>query len=139
MAQKVKSYIKVTSDSLRKITSRPPLPDDIILCAIDVVGLYPNIPHDEGLMALRKSIESAENKAISTGSLMDLAECVLKNNIFGHNLSFFKQLMGTAIGTKMCPPYAIIFMGNLEELILQDCSFKPLVWWRYIGDIFLLW
>ena len=64
------------------------MPDDIILCAIDVVGLYPNIPHDEGLMALRKSIESAENKAISTGSLMDLAECVLKNNIFGHNLSF---------------------------------------------------
>ena len=39
----------------------------------------------------------------------------------------------------MAPPYAIIFMGDLEERILKDCSFKPLVWWRYIGDIFLLW
>ena len=70
---------------------------------------------------------------------MDLADCVLKNNIFEHNLSFFKQLRGTAIGTKMAPPYAIIFMGDLKERILQNFSFKPLVWWRYIDDIFLLW
>ena len=70
---------------------------------------------------------------------MDLAECVLKKNIFEHNLSFLKQIRGTPIGTKMAPPYAIIFMGDLEERILQSCSFKPLVWWRYIDDIFLLW
>ena len=56
LAQKVKSYIKDTNDFLRKMASLPPLPDDIILCTIDVVGLYPNIPHDEGLIALRKSL-----------------------------------------------------------------------------------
>ena len=39
----------------------------------------------------------------------------------------------------MAPPYAIIFMGDLEERILQNCNFKPLVWRRYVGDIFLLW
>ena len=67
-----------------------------------------------------------------------LAECVLKNNIFKHNLSFFKQLRRSAIRTKMATTYAIIFMGSLEEWILQDCGFKSLVWWRYIDDIFLL-
>ena len=103
------------------------------------MGLYSNIPHDEGLIALRKYLESREDKAISTDSLMDLAECVLKNNVFEHDLSFFKQLGGTAIGTKMAPPYTIIFMGDLEERTIQNCSFKPLVWWRYIDDIFLLW
>ena len=56
LAQKVKSYIKDTNDFLRKIASLSPLPDDIILCTIDVVGLYPNIPHDEGLIALRNSL-----------------------------------------------------------------------------------
>ena len=35
----------------------------------------------------------------------------------------------------MAPPYAIIFMGDLEERILQDCSFKPLVWWKYLDEI----
>ena len=39
----------------------------------------------------------------------------------------------------MAPPYTIIFMGDLEERILQDCNFKTLVSWRYIDDIFLLW
>ena len=104
LLQKVKSYIKDTNDFLRKIASLPPFPDDIILCTIDVVGLYPNIPHGEGLIALKKSLESREDNTISTDSLMDLAECVLKNNIYEHNLSFFKQLRRTAIGTKMAPP-----------------------------------
>ena len=39
----------------------------------------------------------------------------------------------------MAPPYAIIFVGDLEERFQQNCNFKPLVWWRYIDDIFLLW
>ena len=30
-------------------------------------------------------------------------------------------------------------MGDLEEQFLKDCSFKPLIWQRYIDDIFQLW
>ena len=115
MAQKVKSYIKDTNDFLRKIACLPPLPDDIILCTIDGVGLYSNIPHDEGLIALRKSLEPREEKTIPTNSLIGLAECVLKNNVFERNLSFFKQLRGTALGTKMALPYAIIFMETWKN------------------------
>lgn len=47
-AQKAKSYIKDTNDFLCKLTSLPPLLDDVILCVIDVVGQYHNIPDDEG-------------------------------------------------------------------------------------------
>ena len=64
------------------MASLPPLPDDIILCTIDVAGLYPNIPHDEGLIALRKSLESREDKTISTDSLMDLADLAIKEQYF---------------------------------------------------------
>ena len=46
LAQKVKSYIQNRNGFLKKIANLPPLPDDLILCTIDVVGLYPNIPHD---------------------------------------------------------------------------------------------
>ena len=65
LAQKLKSYINDTNDFLRKIASLSTLQDDIILRTIDVVVLYPNIPHDEGLIALRKSLESRE-ETIST-------------------------------------------------------------------------
>ena len=39
---------------MNKLCSLPKLPDNIILCTVDVVGLYPNIPHEEGLSAIRK-------------------------------------------------------------------------------------
>ena len=117
LAQKVKSY-KDNNDFVRRITNLPPLSNEIILCTIDVAGLYPNIPRDEGLIALRKSLESSEDKTISTDSLMDLAECVLKNNIFEHNLSFFKQLRRTAIGTKLAPPCAMVAWERKIKRIL---------------------
>ena len=54
LAQAVKLYIKDTNDFLNKLRSLPKLPDNIILGMVDVIGLYPNIPHEEGLSALRK-------------------------------------------------------------------------------------
>ena len=109
------------------MVSLPSFPDDVVLCTIDVVSLYPNIPHDEGLIAMRKALDLRKDKRISTESLIELAECVLKNNIFEHNLSFYKQLRGTAIGTKMALPYAIIFLGDLEERFFSDCNIVILV------------
>ena len=115
------------------------MPEDTILCTIDVVGLYPNIPHEDGLVVMPKAFDEREDKTVSTDSLIELAECFLKNNIFEHHTSLYKQLRGTAIGTKMAPPYAILFMGDLETKMLKDCDKKPLTWWRYIDDIFMLW
>ena len=39
----------------------------------------------------------------------------------------------------MASPYAIIFLGDLEERFFSDCDISPLLWWRYINDIFMLW
>ena len=58
LAQAVKLYIKDTNDFLNKLCSLPKLLDNIILCMVDVVGLYPNIPHKEGLSALRKQLDN---------------------------------------------------------------------------------
>ena len=76
------------------------MPDDLILCTTDVVGLYLNIPHEEGLIVIRKDLDTRKDKTISTDSLIELEECVLEINIFENDKSVFKQLRGTAIGTK---------------------------------------
>ena len=39
LAQNVKPYIWDTNDFLSKLASPPPLPDDVILCTTDVVGM----------------------------------------------------------------------------------------------------
>ena len=109
LAKKVKSYIKDTNHFLQKIHNLGEVPEDAILCTVDVVGLYPSIPHEEGLEALREALERREDKAISTNSLTELAHLVLKNNFFEFNGDFYQQLRGTAISTKCAPCYAILF------------------------------
>ena len=53
-AQAVKSYNKDTIDIFNKLCSLPKSPVDIILCTVDAVGLYRNIPQEEGQSGLRK-------------------------------------------------------------------------------------
>ena len=43
------------------------------------------------------------------------------------------------MGTKMAPSYANLFMGRFEQNALDHAPHSPLIWWRYIDDIFLLW
>ena len=139
LSQKVKSFIKDANDFLKKLNELRDLPDSFILCTIDLVGLYPNIPYKVGLEAIRKALDKRDDQTISTDSLILLAECVLKNNVFEHNMRYFKRLQVTAIGTKFAPLYAILFMDYLEDKILNSIVERPLVWWRYIDDIFMIW
>ena len=74
----IKSYFKVTNNFLRKLQNLPKLPYDEILCPIDVVGLYPNISNDKGLLFLKKALDKLQNNAVPTESLIELAELVLK-------------------------------------------------------------
>ena len=83
--QKVKSYIKGTNDFLKKLHAVTNLPGNSYLCTMDVFGLFPNIPHDEGLSALRKRLNERDKKDLSTETPVELAELVLKNNIFNFN------------------------------------------------------
>ena len=76
---------------------------------------------------------------MTTETLLEFAEIVSKNNIFQFNEKTLKQLRGTTIGTKYAPPYAIIFMADLDERILKDIELKPRIWCRYINDIFCIW
>ena len=74
LAKKVESYIKDTNHFLKKLKELLSLPKNAILCAIDVVGLYPNIPHKEGLASIRKHLENRENKEVTTDTLVEFAD-----------------------------------------------------------------
>ena len=120
LAKKVRSYVKDTNDFPQKLANVGDLPQDAILCTIDVVGLYPSIPHDEGLEALRTALNSREIQSVSTDTLVELADLVLTNNFFEFNGDFFKQIRGTAIGIKCAPSYAILFLAAWKKDFLYN-------------------
>ena len=139
LTKQVKSFIQDTKDFLNKLNKLPKLPKGSRLCTIDVVGLYPNIPHELGLKAMRTFLDKRSDKSVSTQTLIDLAELVLKNNYFTHDEKIFKQIRGTAMGTRFAPSYAILAMAEFEELALSNSELNPETWWRFIDDIFLIW
>ena len=133
------SYIKDTNHFLRKIKELGQLPKGTILCTIDVVYLYPNVPHDEGLAFLKDFLGCRVDKQVTTDTQIELVELVLKNNIFEFSDNTYKQIRGIAGDKKFAPTYAVLFMVALEEKILSKVEKKPIVWWRYIDDIFFIW
>ena len=52
---------------------------------------------------------------IPPGTMSDLLNIVLTKNYFQFADSMYHQIQGTAMGTKMAPAYANLFMAELEE------------------------
>ena len=83
------------------------------LFTMDVSSLYTSIPHDGALKASKHVLAKRSNKSMSTSTLLQLIELVLKMNTFHFNGRYFSQKQGIAMGTKMGPSVACIFMGYL--------------------------
>ena len=63
-----------------------------ILCTIDVVGLYPNIPHNEGFAFLKDFLDSRVDKQVTTDTLIELPEQQLAQSLLHHMQYFLWQL-----------------------------------------------
>ena len=59
--------------------------------------------------------------------IVTLMNHALTKNTFTFLDKHYLQVYGTAMGTRMAPSMACLFMGKLEER-------KPWIWWRYIDD-----
>ena len=60
-------------------------------------------------------------------------------NLFKFNKKVFQQISVTAIGTKFAPQYACIYMDRVEQAFLETQELQPLLWLRFIDDIFSIW
>jgi len=59
-------------------------------------------------------------------------------NMFEFNNTCYQQLQGSALGSRLSPAYANIFMGKLEKEFLSQVTLKPLYYKRYIDDLLVL-
>ena len=138
--KELQSYIK-DSASFINLIEKLKLPNDCLLVSIDVSSLYTNIPHKDGRESLLYYVSNEELKFKHPEQpepeiIVELAKIVLKNNVIEFNNKFYLQKQGTAMGTKMAPSYANLFMGKLENKLNNRHIHT---WKRYIDDIFIIW
>ena len=135
------SFIRDTSDFLLKLQDIRDLCGDEILLTLGVSSLYTNIPNKEGTMATLRALRQARPGATqpSNLSLIEMLAQVLSYNNFQFDGKNYLQIGGTAMGTRVAPSYANIFMNGFEEKHVYTHHLEPLAWYSYIDDIFCLW
>lgn len=110
---------------------------------IDVKSLYLHIPHGEGIDSALQHLFGEEQHRSDIPFPREFARtlfrAILEHNIFEFDGRMHKQIQGTAMGTKMAPVYANLFLDTFERKFLEDQPLKPEVWRRYIDDILCFW
>ena len=93
--QKGLSYTKDFIKNLKNLGTKP---FNANLVTVDIVGLYPSIPHETGLRVFREVLNKQDKKPIPAKDMVNMAGLVLKNKLFELN-SEIKQVSSTA-GTR---------------------------------------
>ncbi|PIK43913.1 hypothetical protein BSL78_19243 [Apostichopus japonicus] len=106
-----------------------------------LTSLYTNIPHAEGTQPRVQPCLRRYTLVYSS-----LTSKLLCNRFSQKNKKKFTFMdkhylrrHETAMGTRMAPSFACLFMSSLEEHMLSTATYRPLIWWRYIDDIFFVW
>ena len=88
------------------------------------------------------------HERFNTNFIIEGCRLILDNNCFEFNLSYYKQILGTAMGTKFAPAYATLVLGYLEETLFTNLSTKfsnesvheiKTKYFRYLDDILCIW
>ena len=110
---------------------------------MDVVGLYSNIPYEDGANACREFLDQCASCNPPTDDVVRLIELVLSLNCFVYNNQNYRQTLGTAMGTRMAPSYANPFMAKMDEKIRTAHSapdgLTPAFYKRFIDDLIMVW
>lgn len=111
------------------------LVDSCFLFSMDVESLYTNIDTQMGMAA----VQAAFDRSRPEEHLLQLLQLNLTRNDFQFDRKTFLQIKGTAMGKRFSPAYANIYMAEWERTALEKCQKLPLVYLRYLDDIWGVW
>lgn len=149
IATKVKTYIKDDWHFLRLLPATLDY-NATTLYSVDISSLYTSITHDLGVEAIQYWINKHRNlipSRFNNDFIIHSLLFVLKNNNFTFDDVYYHQNNGTAMGTKLAPPYACLVVGFLEEtklfpkilpnhFIPEQCRWIEENFKRYMDDGF---
>ena len=132
------SYLKDSTGFINFI-EKTKIGKQTFLVTMDVKSLYTNIPQEQGIITVCGAYEHfyKSNSPIPTKHIKVL-RLIIEENSFQFNGKNYQQIHGTAMGTKMAVAFANIFMADIETQILSKSIITPMIWKRYIDDIFSL-
>lgn len=132
------SYVKDTFTFVEQLRHLS-VPEHTFLFSIDVDSLYTNIDTPLGLESVNRAFHSSPNPTRPDYFILKFLEITLTRNDFQFDNNFYLQTCGCAMGRKYSPAYADIYLADWEQSAFVKCPLQPLIYLRYLDDIFGLW
>lgn len=138
LATRHASYVKDTYDFVQKIVGQSVPPNSFLVTA-DVTALYPNMNINRSLRIVRELFAANPCFSRPDSDILELLDIALNINDFEFANRFFIQLCGTAMGKTFAPNLANIYMLEFDEAARNGFKIKPLLYHRFLDDIFFVW
>lgn len=132
------SYLKDTYDFVFKIRNRS-IPPNSLLVTGDVTALYTNMNIDRSIQVVREAFLRHPDSTRPDDEIIELLDICLRRNDFFFAGKTFLQKCGTAMGKTFAPNLANLYLLHLDWCAVNGFSIKPLLFYRYLDDIFFVW
>ena len=62
-----------------------------------------------------------------------------KNSVLQFDNHVFAKICGIAMSAKLAPAIATVYVGDLEEVLIEERDKEPDLWVRCIAHVFIIW
>jgi len=132
------SYLKDTYDFVNKIKDTS-IPTNALLVTADVSALYTNMLIDRSIEVVKDAFTRHPDASRPDKHILELLTIALTQNDFMFDNQLYVQKCGTAMGKRFAPNLANLYLLPFDHAACNDFTIKPLLYFRYIDDIFFIW
>ena len=134
------SYIPTCIDLIR-ILSQIHLQPHFLLITPNVSSFYTNISPSDAVDTLDRTFSNEPPSPYRPPTLVLrlLLSYVLQNNVLTFNGEIFSPKHSVAMGTKLAPALATLFLSHIETDFTSSTPHKPDLWLQYTDDVFCVW
>jgi len=145
--QKIKyllpAYLKDSESLIKTLQNLNDLPDTAVIITCDAVSMYTNIDLDHCMQVMKdwfRIYKSELPTDLPTDEIIVALELVMKQNVFHFGYTWWKQLVGTAMGTPCACVIASFYYALHEKMTLLPKYKDNIIYYtRFIDDGFLIW
>ncbi|XP_072019690.1 uncharacterized protein [Amphiura filiformis] len=136
------SYIKNSQHFVEKARQIPIEPGDLLV-SFDVVSLFTNVPIDDAskiIGDILRDDDTLKNRTrMTSDEIVELRKLCLTSTYFKWQGKFYEQKEGQSVGSPLSPITSNIFMEHFETKALDTYLLKPVAWFRFVDDTFVVW
>ena len=117
-----------------------------MLVVIDAIGLYDNIPPEEGVTCVGEGLKEQSNLKVPSEFITRLLTIIQDYSVFEFDNKKYQQSFGTTMGSKPAPHYANNFMARridkkileIAEKYIENKEMSLKLFKRFLDDLFLV-